>query len=370
MKETALTQKHISLGAKMMSFGGYNMPLQYTGLTDEHQCVREKVGLFDVSHMGEFIVKGKEALSFVQKISSNDASKLKPGDAQYSCLPNDKGGVVDDLLVYRLFDDQCNEGEQAFMLVVNASNIKKDWDWISAANNFDTRLIDISEKSSLLALQGPKAKDLLSKLVDIDLEELKYYTFSKGRVGEIDNVIISNTGYTGSGGYELYFDNENAEYLWDLLMAEGEKFGIKPAGLGARDTLRLEMGFCLYGHELNDNISPISAGLSWIVKTKKEEEFFSKELFKQDRKNGTSRKLTGFIVQDRRVPRQGYELCDMNDAVIGEVSSGTMSPSLDVPIGLAFIDKEQIEEGKEIQLKIRNKSYRAIITKPPFYKKP
>ncbi len=368
MKNTALTKIHEDLGAKMMSFGGYNMPLQYTSITDEHTAVREKVGLFDVSHMGEFIVKGKEALDFVQKITSNDASKLSPGQAQYSCLPNDRGGVVDDLLVYRLFDDQCSEGEQAFMLVVNASNIEKDWNWIKAANTFDTKLIDISAKSSLLALQGPNAIQVLKKLVDIDLDNLAYYTFTKGRVGDIDNVLISNTGYTGSGGYELYFDNEHAEYLWKLLMEEGAVHGIKPAGLGARDTLRLEMGFCLYGHEIDDDTSPIAAGLGWITKTKKAVDFFSKEHFIRDRKEGTKRKLTGFIVNDRRVPRQGYELFDKEDNVIGMVTSGTMSPTLDIPIGMGFVDKSFIEEGAEIFLGIRKKRCSCSIKKVPFYK--
>ncbi len=368
MKNTALTSIHEALGAKMMSFGGYKMPLQYSSITEEHEAVRERLGLFDVSHMGEFIVRGKEALDFVQKITSNDASKLSPGQAQYSCLPNDRGGVIDDLLVYRLFEDQCSEGEQAFMLVVNASNIQKDWDWISSANTFDTQLIDISEKSSLLALQGPKAIDVLRSLVDFNLDDLAYYTFTKGKVGNIDNVLISNTGYTGSGGYELYFDNEHAEYLWNKLMEAGADYGIKPAGLGARDTLRLEMGFCLYGHEINDETSPIAAGLGWITKTKKEADFFSKSLFIKDRKEGTKRKLTGFIVNDRRVPRQGYELFNQEDEVIGLVTSGTMSPSLDVPIGMAYIDKQYIKEGAEIFLGIRKKRCSCTIKKVPFYK--
>ena len=368
MKSTALTKTHEALGAKMMEFGGYNMPLQYTSISQEHECVRKHVGLFDVSHMGEFIVKGKEAEKFVQRISSNDASKLKPGQAQYSCLPNDTGGVVDDFLVYRLHEDQCNEGEQAFMLVVNASNIKKDWDWISAANTFDARLIDISEESSLLALQGPKAKALLQELVTIDLAEVPYYHFTKSSVGTVENVLISNTGYTGSGGYELYFENKDAEYLWQLLMEAGEKHGIQPAGLGARDTLRLEMGFCLYGHELSDTTSPLEAGLSWIVKTKKEEDFFSKAFLKQQKKEGVKRKIAGFIVEDRRVPRQGYEIVNGKDEVVGTVSSGTMSPSLDVPLGLAFIDVAYHKNEEDLFLAIRKKKYKIRLEKLPFYK--
>ncbi len=368
MKQTALTAIHESLGAKMMSFGGYNMPLQYSSITEEHNCVRNNAGLFDVSHMGEFIVRGKEALALVQKISSNDASKLLPGDAQYSCLPNENGGVVDDLIVYRLFEDQCSEGEQAFMLVVNASNIEKDWEWINQSNTFDTKVIDISKQSSLLALQGPKALDILKELVDFPLEELKYYTFKKGTVGEVKNVLISNTGYTGSGGYELYFDNKDAEYIWKLLMDNGKSYGICPAGLGARDTLRLEMGYCLYGHELSDDISPISAGLSWIVKTKKEASFYSKETYKAQRKEGTEKRLVGFVVNDRRVPRQGYTICNMQKQAIGEVTSGTMSPSLEVPIGLAFVEKAYKTEGTSLLLEIRGKHYPITITKPPFYK--
>ncbi len=368
MKETTLGSIHIGLGAKMVEFGGFNMPLVYTSITEEHECVRKKVGLFDVSHMGEFIVKGKEAQAFVQKISSNDASILKPGDAQYSCLPNSEGGVVDDFLVYRLHDDQCNEGEQAFMLVVNASNIEKDWNWLMKANTFDTRLIDISNQSSLLALQGPKAKETLQKITDVNLDNIAYYHFEKGSIEELDDVIISNTGYTGSGGFELYIKNENVAALWAKLIEAGSEFGIMPTGLGARDTLRMEMGFCLYGHELNDSISPLNAGLSWIVKTNKTDDFFSKEFFINQKEEGIKQRLVGFEMEDRRVPRQGYLILNEEGEEIGVVTSGTMSPSLDKPIGLGFVKSSFRKSGTSIQIQIRNKRFKGLVKKLPLYK--
>ncbi len=260
MQNTPITHIHIELGAKMADFAGYNMPIQYTSITEEHHCVRNGVGIFDVSHMGEFIVKGKQALDLVQKVTSNDASKLEIGEAQYSCLPNLSGGIVDDLLVYRLAEDMCSEGEQAFMLVVNASNIDKDWNWITSNNTFEAKMSNISDRTGLLAIQGPKAVATLQKLTDIDLSAIKYYTFTKGEIAGFDNVIISATGYTGSGGFELYCANEQTEALWQAIMKAGEKFDIKPCGLGARDTLRLEMGFCLYGNDIDDHTSPLEAG--------------------------------------------------------------------------------------------------------------
>ena len=365
-KRTAFYDIHVEAGAKMVPFAGYEMPVVYTSIGEEHLGVRNAAGLFDVSHMGQFIVRGKEAYDLVQKVSSNDASKLSPGEAQYSCLPNADGGVVDDLIVYRLFDDQCSEGEQAYMLVVNASNIDKDWDWITEANTFDTKMINISDKTSLLALQGPKALEILKTLTDVNADEIAFYNFTIGTVAGIDNVLISATGYTGAGGVELYFDESKSAEMWDALIEAGKSSGLVLAGLGARDTLRLEKGYCLYGHELDDQTSPISAGLSWIVKTKKEEDFFSKSTFASERKSGTDRRLVGFRMDDRRIPRQGYELCDTDDNVIGIVTSGTMSPSLDVPIGLGYIDVKHKAVGTEIQLKIRKKFYPAEIVKLPF----
>lgn len=362
MKETPLTQEHINLGARMMEFAGYNMPVSYSGINEEHTTVREKVGLFDVSHMGQFFIEGKEALDLLQKVSSNDASKLVVGQAQYSCFPNDKGGIVDDFIAYKLSDNK-------YMLVVNASNIQKDFDWISAANSFDAQLTDHSDEMSLLALQGPKADEVLSKLTSVKVDQIPYYYFGVGVVCGIPDVIISGTGYTGSGGYELYIDNKSAVHIWNEILKAGNDEGILPIGLGARDTLRLEMGYCLYGHEINDETSPIEAGLGWITKTKKESDFFSKQTFINQRKEGTTRKLIGFKVNDKRVPRQGYEIVDNDENVIGIVTSGTFSPSLDIPIGIGYIPKSLSKVGSEIGIKIRNKILKAEIIKMPFYKK-
>ncbi len=356
---------HNALGAKMVPFAGFEMPVSYTSITDEHLAVRKTAGLFDVSHMGQFIVKGKEALDLVQKVTSNNAAKLNPGEAQYSCFPNANGGVIDDLIVYRLFNDQCAEGEQAFMLVVNASNIEKDWNWINAANNYDTRLIDISKQTSLLALQGPKASEVLQHLTDTDLGSIPFYHFTKGSVADCDNVLISATGYTGAGGFELYFDSSHSQKIWSAIMKQGESYGLKAAGLGARDTLRLEKGYCLYGHELGDDISPIEAGLGWIVKTKKGSDFFSKAIFQQQRTEGVKKKLIGFKMFERRIPRQGYTILNMDDKVIGEVTSGTMSPSLEEPIGMGYIEATKLSIDK-IKIGIRKKSYEAQIVKLPF----
>lgn len=367
MKTTPLTEKHIALGAKMAEFAGYNMPISYAGIKEEHACIRNNVGVFDVSHMGEFIVKGKEALDLIQKVTSNNAARLEIGQAQYSCLPNHNGGVVDDLLVYRLPEDNCAEGEKAFMLVVNASNIEKDWNWISEHNTFDTRLINISDNTGLLAVQGPKAADALQSLTDVDLKGIKYYNFAKGKFAGLDNVIISATGYTGSGGFELYVSSDQLAQLWDAVFEAGKEFDIKPVGLGARDTLRLEMGFALYGNDIDDTTSPIEAGLGWITKTKKGE-FNSVEIFRKQRAEGITKKLVGFDVLDRRVPRHGYKIEDMEGNEIGVVTSGTMSPSLEKPIGMGYVKKEFATEGTDIQISTGRKNLRAKVAKVPFYK--
>ncbi len=362
MKETPLTQEHINLGARMMEFAGYNMPVSYSGINEEHTTVRDKVGLFDVSHMGQFFIKGDEALDLVQKLSSNDASKLVVGQAQYACFPNDRGGIVDDFITYKLSDDE-------YMLVVNASNIEKDYAWISAANTFDAQLTDASDDMALLALQGPLASTVLEKLTSVKVDQIPYYYFGVGEVCGIEDVIISGTGYTGSGGFELYVDNNSAVKIWNEILKAGEEEGILPIGLGARDTLRLEMGYCLYGHEINDETSPIEAGLGWITKTKKESDFFSKDIFSKQRAEGTKRKLVGFKIDDKRVPRQGYEIVDADENIIGEVTSGTFSPSLDIPIGIGYVPKELSKVGQAIGIKIRNKILKGEIIKMPFYKK-
>ena len=368
MKSTALTEKHIQLGAKMAPFAGYNMPISYSGIKEEHHAVRNNVGVFDVSHMGEFIVRGKEAINLLQLVTSNDVSKLNIGDAQYSCLPNQNGGIVDDLLIYRLPEDQCAEGEQAFMLVVNASNIEKDWNWISQFNSFDTKMINISDQTGLLAVQGPKATEIMQGLTDVNLSDLKYYTFTKGKFAGIDNVLISATGYTGAGGFELYVQNDQLAPLWDAIFKHGEAWNIMPIGLGARDTLRLEMGYCLYGNDIDDHTSPIEAGLGWITKTKKGD-FNSCEIFKQQRAEGIKRKLVGFTLSDRRVPRHGYAIENEEGAVIGNVTSGTQSPSLDIPIGMGYVEKAYSAIDTPIFIAVGKKKLAAKVVKPPFYKK-
>lgn len=367
MKNTPLHDKHLALGARMAEFAGYDMPISYSNIKDEHHCVRNNVGVFDVSHMGEFIVKGKEALDLIQQVTSNDASKIEIGQAQYSCLPNAEGGIVDDLLVYRLPEDNCSEGERAYMLVVNASNIDKDWDWISQHNNFDTRLINISDQTALLAVQGPKAAAVLQQLTDVHLSDLGYYTFTKGTMAGIDNVLISATGYTGAGGFELYVDQEKAGQLWDAVFEAGKEFDIQPIGLGARDTLRLEMGYCLYGNDITDETSPIEAGLGWITKTKKGD-FNSREIFVRQRAEGVDRKLVGFTVEDRRVPRHGYAIEDLEGNTIGEVTSGTQSPTLDIPIGLGYVTKDFSSPGTEIAIVAGKKRLKAVVSRPPFVK--
>lgn len=369
IKSTPLESRHIALGAKMTEFAGYNMPVVYSSIQEEHNAVRRKLGVFDVSHMGEFIVKGKQALELIQRISSNDAAMLSIGQAQYACLPNETGGIVDDMLVYRLSEEMSAEGEQAFMLVVNASNIQKDWDHIQRyAKDYDVRMIDISDKTGLVAVQGPLAIDALQQFTDISLRTIPYYHFVKGDFAGIENVLISNTGYTGAGGFELYTDNGHLPQLWDALMDVNEEMRPIPAGLGARDTLRLEMGFCLYGNDIDDNTSPLEAGLGWITKLKKESEFPSKDIFIEQKIQGLTRKLVGIKVDDRRVPRHGYPVCDEAGNAIGVVTSGTLSPTLQIPIGMAYIPAFLSKEGTTVYVKAGTKTLEAKVTSVPFVK--
>jgi aminomethyltransferase len=359
MKNTALTDTHIKLGAKMVPFAGYNMPVQYAGINAEHETVRKTVGVFDVSHMGEFILKGDNALALIQKVTSNDASKLYDGKVQYSCLPNEDGGIVDDLLVYRI-------DEKTYMLVVNASNIEKDWDWISKYNTMGVTMKNISDKTSLLAIQGPKAAEALQSLTNIDLGSMEYYTFQKGVFAGIGNVIVSATGYTGAGGFEVYFDNEHADEIWNAIFKAGEPFGIKPIGLGARDTLRLEMGFCLYGNDIDDTTSPLEAGLGWVTKFNKE--FTNSAALQQQKQAGVSRKLVGIEMIERGIPRHHYPIVDADGNTIGAVTSGTQSPSLQKAIGMGYVQTGFAKEGTEIYISIRDAKVKARVVKPPFYK--
>ena len=359
MKSTALSQMHIDLGAKMVPFAGYNMPVQYEGVNIEHETVRNGVGVFDVSHMGEFILKGPNALDLIQQVSSNDASKLFPGRAQYSCLPNNTGGIVDDLLIYMI-------KEQEYLLVVNASNIEKDWNWISSHNSKGVEMLNVSDDWSLLAVQGPKAIDVLQKLTDVDLSEIKYYHFNKGVFAGVDDVIVSATGYTGSGGFELYVPNSVAKKVWNSLFEAGKPYDIKPIGLAARDTLRLEMGFCLYGNDINDKTSPLEAGLSWITKFSKD--FINSDELKNQKEAGISKKLIGFEMIDRGIPRNGYQINNADGIAIGHVTSGTMGPSVKKAIGLGYVNIDYVSENQAIFLEIRNKQVAAKVVKFPFYK--
>jgi aminomethyltransferase len=361
MKTTALTQKHISLGAKMVPFAGYNMPVSYAGLNEEHLTVRSGVGVFDVSHMGEFRLKGDHALDLIQYVTSNDASKLTDGKVQYSCLPNDKGGIVDDLLVYRFREDE-------YYLVVNASNIEKDWNWIKQHNKWGVEMHNMSDDMSLLAVQGPKALATLQKLTDVDLSSMEYYTFTVGKMAGLEDVIISNTGYTGAGGFEIYVMNEDAEKMWDAVFEAGKEFGIKPIGLGARDTLRLEMGFCLYGNDIDDTTSPIEAGLGWITKFTKD--FINRPAIEAHKTNGVSKKLVGFEMIDRGIPRHDYAIADAAGNIIGKVTSGTQSPSLNKAIGLGYVATAFSKADTEIFIIIRDKPVKAKVTKIPFLPKP
>jgi aminomethyltransferase len=359
MNNTALTDKHISLGAKMVPFAGYNMPVQYEGINAEHATVRKAVGVFDVSHMGEFILKGENALDLIQRVISNDASKLYDGKVQYAYLPNEEGGIVDDLLVYRI-------DEKTYMLVVNASNIEKDWNWISKFNTKGVEMHNISGQTSLLAVQGPKAAEALQSLTEIDLASMEYYTFTKGVFAGVENVIVSATGYTGAGGFEIYCDNAHAETIWNAVFEAGAAFGIKPIGLGARDTLRLEMGFCLYGNDIDDTTSPIEAGLGWVTKFSKP--FTNSEALQAEKEAGVKRRLIGFEMIDRGIPRHDYEIVDAAGTVIGKVTSGTQSPSLQKAIGMGYVTKENAKEGAEIFISIRNNHIKAKVVKFPFFK--
>jgi aminomethyltransferase len=360
MKDTALTQKHIALGAKMVPFAGYNMPVQYEAVNAEHETVRNGVGVFDVSHMGEFILRGPNALALIQKFSSNDASVLFDGKAQYSCMPNGKGGIVDDLIIYRV-------NEHEYFIVVNASNIEKDWNWISSLNDLGVEMENVSENYSLLAIQGPKAAEAMQSLTDINLSEMVYYTFTHGTFAGIENVMISATGYTGSGGFEIYVKNENIEQVWDAVFQAGASFGIKPIGLAARDTLRLEMGFCLYGNDIDDTTSPLEAGLGWITKFTKD--FVDSDFLKNQKEAGVTRKLVAFEMIDRGIPRHDYPILDADGNVIGKVTSGTMSPSMKVGIGLGYVAKEFSTLETDIFIEIREKGVKAKVVKLPFFKK-
>lgn len=359
MKEVALAARHKELNAKMVPFAGYNMPVSYGGVNIEHQNVREKLGVFDVSHMGEFLITGDKALELIQKITTNDASKLVDGKAQYTVMPNETGGIVDDLIVYRI-------NSEKYLLVVNASNIDKDWNWIAQHNTMDATMRDMSDEFSLLAIQGPKAAEAMQSLTDVDLSNMKFYTFEVAEFAGIDKVIISATGYTGSGGFEIYFKNEDAEQIWDRVMEAGKDYGIKPIGLAARDTLRLEMGFCLYGNDIDETTSPIEAKLGWITKFTKD--FINSEALKKEKEEGPKRKLIAFELEERGIPRQGYEIEDEDGKVIGEVTSGTMSPSLEKGIGLGYVPSEVAKFGNKIFIKVRKKSIPAVQVKLPFYK--
>ncbi|GAB4255524.1 MAG: glycine cleavage system aminomethyltransferase GcvT [Vicingaceae bacterium] len=359
LKDVRLRDVHEALGAKMVPFAGYLMPLQYSGLIDEHLNVRNNVGVFDVSHMGEFMLYGPDALDLIQRVTSNDAAKLTPGKVQYSCLPNDKGGIVDDLLVYMLDNEK-------YLLVVNASNIEKDWNWIKKHNTKNVPMENISDEISLLAVQGPNATKALQSLTNIDLGAMPYYTVQQGTFAGINDVIVSSTGYTGAGGYEVYFKNKDAHHIWNKIFEAGKALNIKPAGLAARDTLRLEMGFCLYGNDIDDTTSPIEAGLGWITKFTKT--FTNSEYLKKQKEEGVSRKLVGFEMIDRGIPRHDYEIADANGNIIGKVTSGTMSPSLKKAIGLGYVKTEFSKLDSEIFVVIREKLIKAKVVKIPFYK--
>lgn len=359
MKQTPFTQKHIELGAKMAEFAGYNMPISYSGINDEHQTVRKNAGVFDVSHMGEFILKGENALELIQRVTTNDASKLSYGQAQYSSLPNETGGIIDDLLVYHI-------EENVYMLVVNASNIVKDWNWITSQNTNNVEMHNISDKTALLAVQGPNATAILQPLTEMNLMNLKYYTFVKGKFAGIENVLISATGYTGAGGIEIYFEDkdEAAENIWDAIFEEGSPKGLKPIGLAARDTLRLEMGFNLYGNDLSDTTSPLEAGLGWITKFTKD--FTAKDILQKQKIEGVQRKLVGFELIDKGIPRHGYEICDETGNIIGQVTSGTQAPSLGKAIGLGYVKTSYASIGTPVFIKVRDKLIKAQVVKLPF----
>lgn len=360
MKNTPFTEKHKALGAKMAPFAGYNMPISYSGINEEHHTVRRAAGVFDVSHMGEFILKGADALDLIQRITTNDASKLTAGKAQYSCLTNEKGGIVDDLLVY------CIEESKVYMLVVNASNIEKDWNWIQKHNTRKVEMHNISEQTCLLAVQGPNATRIVQQLTDMDVLNLKYYTFSKGKLAGVSNVLVSATGYTGAGGVEIYFEDKEgaADVIWNALFEAGSAQGLKPIGLAARDTLRLEMGYCLYGNDIDDTTSPLEAGLGWITKFTKD--FIAKEILQKQKEEGVDRKLVGFEMIDKGIPRHGYELKSLDGTPIGYVSSGTQSPSLGKAIGMGYVTRACAALDTAIYVKVRDKLLQAKVVKIPF----
>lgn len=360
MKQVPLNDVHVALGAKMVPFAGFNMPVQYEGVNIEHETVRNSVGVFDVSHMGLFKISGDKALDLIQRVTSNDASVLVPGKAQYSYLPNDKGGIVDDIITYKVSDTE-------YLMVVNASNIDKDFEWISSQNSMNAAFENLSDQYSLLAIQGPKANEAMQSLTNVDLANLKFYTFEVGTFAGKENVIVSATGYTGSGGIEIYAKNEDIVHIWNEVLKAGEQFGIKPIGLAARDTLRLEMGYCLYGNEINDTTSPIAAGLGWVTKFTKD--FVNSENIKADKENGVATKLIGFELIDRGIPRHDYEIVDAAGNVIGHVTSGTQSPSLNKGVGMGYVNKEFAKEGTEIFIRIRKNDVKAQVVKTPFYKK-
>jgi aminomethyltransferase len=361
MKNTAFIEIHKSMGGKIVPFAGYNMPVQFEGVNAEHETVRKAVGVFDVSHMGEFRIRGPQAFELVQRITSNDVAKLEDGKVQYTCFPNDKGGIVDDLLVYRMDAEE-------YLLVVNAANIDKDWEWVNRQNINNAELSNESDATSQLAVQGPKALATLQKLTSTDLSDIPYYTFKYVELAGVKNMLISNTGYTGAGGFEIYFANKDGEHVMKAVFEAGAEFGIKPIGLAARDTLRLEMGFCLYGNDINDTTSPIEAGLGWITKFTEGNNFINREALEKQKKEGISRRLRGFEMIDRGIPRQHYEICDKDANIIGEVTSGTMSPSLKIAIGMGYVKSEFAGIGNEIYIKIRDKLLKAKIVQIPFYK--
>ncbi len=361
MKTTPFTEKHISLGAKMQEFAGYNMPIEYSGIIDEHMTVCQGVGVFDVSHMGEFWVKGPHALDFIQEVTSNNAAVLTPGKIQYSCFPNETGGIVDDLLVYAY-------EPQKYLLVVNAANIEKDWNWCVSHNRVGAELENSSDNMGQLAIQGPKALETLQKLTSVNLSDIPYYHFTVGEFAGVPNVILSNTGYTGAGGFEVYFYPQYAMKIWDAIFEAGEEFGIKPAGLGARDTLRMEMGFCLYGNDIDDTTSPLEAGLGWITKFVEGKNFTNRQALEKQKAEGVTRKLVGFEMVDRGIPRHGYSLLDADGKVIGQVTSGTMSPTRKVGIGMGYVQVGFSKVGTEIYLDNRGRKLKAQVVKPPFRK--
>lgn len=360
MKNTPFTQKHIGLGAKMAEFAGFNMPISYSGINHEHIAVRKNAGIFDVSHMGEFIIKGEKALDLIQRLTSNDASRLIAGKAQYSCFTNESGGIIDDLIVY------CIEENKAYMLVVNASNIEKDWNWINDNNSEQAELHNVSDRTCLLAIQGPNATKILQPLTDVDIMNMKYYTFVKGQFAGVDNVLISATGYTGSGGVEIYFENKDnaAEIIWDKIFKHGSALGLKPVGLAARDTLRLEMGYCLYGNDIDDTTSPLEAGLGWITKFTKE--FTAKEILEEQKSEGVSQKLVGIEMVEKGIPRHNYEIKDSEGRNIGKITSGTQSPSLNKAISMGYVDVAYSKIDTQLYVKVREKLLTAKVVKMPF----